>query len=232
MKEKTTQAVIMAAGEGTRMRPLTYKTPKPMLLIKGKPILEWTISFLPAEIDEVIIIVNYLADQIKNYFGDEWEGRKIKYVFQKELNGTGGAVHACKDHLNDKFIVINGDDLFYKNDLEKLCREELAAMAYEVDDPSKFGVFKMDEEGNLLDIIEKPQTNENKLANIGAYALNKKFFDYDLVQITEKEFGLPQTLAKMTDKYKVKVIPTAHWFPVGNPEDLEKAQTEIKKFIS
>ncbi|OGI27117.1 MAG: hypothetical protein A2359_02555 [Candidatus Moranbacteria bacterium RIFOXYB1_FULL_43_19] len=225
------QAVIMAAGEGTRMRPLTLKTPKPMLLVKGKPILEWTISFLPDVVDEVIIVVNYLADQIKNYFGDEWKGRKIKYVVQKELNGTGGAIYACRDILRDKFLVINGDDLFLKSDLEKLCREDLAAMAFEVNDPSKFGVFEMDEEKNLLDIIEKPESKDNKLANIGAYVLEKSFFDYDLVQITEKEFGLPQTLAMMTDKHKVKVIPTTRWFPVGNPEDLEKAQTEIEKFI-
>ncbi len=225
------QAVIMAAGEGTRMRPLTYKTPKPMLPVKGKPLLEWTLSFLPDVVDEVIVVVNYLADQIRDYFGDEWQGRKIKYVVQKELNGTGGAVRTCKDLIKDKFLVVNGDDLFYKKDLEKLCREDLAAMAYEVEDPSRFGVFKMDAQGNLLDIIERPPTNENKLANIGAYALNKNFFDYDLVQITEKEFGLPQTLAKMTDKHKVKVIPTTHWFPIGNPDDLARAQTEIEKFI-
>ncbi|OGI36977.1 MAG: hypothetical protein A2374_05550 [Candidatus Moranbacteria bacterium RIFOXYB1_FULL_44_23] len=221
----------MAAGEGTRMRPLTNKTPKPMLRVKGKPILEWTISFLPEKVDEVIIIVNYLADQIRNYFGEEWKGRKIKYVFQKELNGTGGAIHACKDILRNKFLVINGDDLFFKKDLEKLCREELAAMAFEVEDPSKFGVFKMDKDGNLLDIIEKPQEKDNKLANIGAYVLNRNFFDYALVRITEKEFGLPQTMAKMTDKYKVKVFPTAHWFPIGNPDDLARAQTEIEKFV-
>lgn len=225
------QAVIMAAGEGTRMRPLTLKTPKPMLLVKGKPLLEWTISFLPDEIDEVIIIVNYLADQIKNYFGSEWKGRKIRYVVQKELNGTGGAVRACKEILRDKFLVINGDDLFFKEDLEKLCREELAAMAFEVEDPSKFGVFKMDGEGNLLDIVEKPESKENRLANIGAYVLDKNFFDYDLVQITDKEFGLPQTLAKMTDKREVKVVPTTHWFPVGSSDDLARAQTEIDKFI-
>ena len=186
---------------------------------------------MPNEVSEVIIVINYLGEQIKNYFGDSFGGRKIKYVFQKELNGTGGAIHACKDILRDKFLVINGDDLFFKKDLEKLCREELAAMAYEVKDPSKYGVFKMDEEGNLLDIVEKPKTKENKLANIGAYALDERFFGYDLVRITEKEFGLPQTLAKMTDKYKVKVIPTTHWFPIGNPEDLKKAQTEIEKFL-
>jgi UDP-N-acetylglucosamine diphosphorylase / glucose-1-phosphate thymidylyltransferase / UDP-N-acetylgalactosamine diphosphorylase / glucosamine-1-phosphate N-acetyltransferase / galactosamine-1-phosphate N-acetyltransferase len=225
------QAVIMAAGLGTRMRPVTYKTPKGMLEIKGRPLLEWTFDFLPEEITEVIITVNHLGDQIKNHFGEEWKGRKVKYVFQKELNGTGGSIDACKDYLSDKFIVVNGDDLFYKKDLEKLCQEDLAILAYEVEDPSKYGVFKLDKEGHLIDVIERPKTKEFRLINIGAYALNKKFFDYDLVRITETEFGLPQTLAKMTDKYKVKVIPATHWFPVGCPEDLEKAQTEIEKFL-
>ena len=129
------QAVIMAAGEGTRMRPLTYKTPKPMLLVKGKPLLEWTIGFLPDKVDEVIIIVNYLADQIKNYFGGEWKGKKIKYITQKELNGTGGALHTCKDLVKGKFLVVMGDDLYYKKDLEDMIKEQLAILAQEVNDP-------------------------------------------------------------------------------------------------
>lgn len=222
----------MAAGEGTRMRPLTYKTPKPMLLIKGKPLLEWTISFLPAEVDEVIIIVNYLADQIKNYFGDEWQGRKIQYVTQKELNGTGGAIHACKDLIRGKFLVVNGDDLYHREDLKVICGESLAVLGFEVDDPSKYGVLTTDEKGNLVDSIEKPQGMIGKaMISTNAFCLNKKFFDYDLVQITEKEYGLPQTLAVMAKDYPVKVLKTTRWFPVGNPEDLTKAQTEIEKFI-
>jgi UDP-N-acetylglucosamine diphosphorylase / glucose-1-phosphate thymidylyltransferase / UDP-N-acetylgalactosamine diphosphorylase / glucosamine-1-phosphate N-acetyltransferase / galactosamine-1-phosphate N-acetyltransferase len=226
------QAVIMAAGEGTRMRPLTYKTPKPMLLVKGKPILEWTISFLPAEVDEVIIIVNYLADQIKNYFGEEWKGRKIKYVVQKELNGTGGAIHACKDLIWDKFLVLNGDDIYHRDDLKIMCGENLAVLGFEVDDPSKYGVLVTNKEGDLVDSIEKPQNMLGKaVISTNAFCLNKKFFDYDLVQITEKEYGLPQTLAVMAKDYPVKVLKTMRWFPVGNPEDLAKAQTEIEKFI-
>jgi NDP-sugar pyrophosphorylase family protein len=224
------QAVIMAAGEGTRMRPHTYKTPKPMLQIQGKPLLEWTLSFLPEEIDEVIIVVNYLADQIQEYFGDEWKGRKIKYVFQKELNGTGGAVQACQNLINEKFVVLNGDDLYWKADLKKLCHEDLGVLAYEVDDASKYGVLITDEKGNLAGSVEKPETGGKAFISTNAFVLNEKFFDYDLVQITEKEFGLPQTLAAMAQDYPVKVMETARWFPVGNPQDLEKAQKEIDKF--
>lgn len=226
------QAVIMAAGEGTRMRPLTYKTPKPMLSVKGKPLLEWTLKFLPDEIDEVIIIVNYLADQIENYFGDEWQGRKIKYVVQKELNGTGGAIHACKELLGKKFLVLNGDDIYHKEDLKKICGENLAVLGYEIDDPSKYGVLITDEKGNLVDSVEKPQNMFGKaIISTNAFCLNEKFFNYDLVQITEKEYGLPQTLAVMAKDYPVKVLKTSRWFSVGNPEDLKRSQTEIEKFI-
>src|SRR4030042_3692131 len=225
------QAVIMAAGEGTRMRPLTYKTPKPMLLIKGKPLLEWTIRFLPDEVDEVIIIVNYLADQIQNYFGDEWKGRKIKYVTQKELNGTGGALHTCKDLVKGKFLVVMGDDLYYKKDLEDMIKEELAILAQEVNDPSRFGVLKTDEKGRMIEIIEKPKMEGKAFVSTNAFTLNEKFFDYDLVKVTEKEFGLPQTLAAMAKDYPVKVMKTTRWMAVGNPEDFEKAQIEIEKFL-
>ncbi|MFA5926350.1 MAG: nucleotidyltransferase family protein [Parcubacteria group bacterium] len=224
------QAVIMAAGEGTRMRPLTYKTPKPMLFIKGKPILEWTLSFLPDEIDEVIIVVNYLSDQIKNYFGGVWKGRKIKYVVQKELNGTGGALHACKNLAKGKFLVVMGDDLYYKKDLKDMIKESLAVLAQEVDDPSRFGVLKTDEEGKLVEIVEKPKMEGDAFVSTNAFMLNDKFFDYELVRITGKEFGLPQTLAVMAKDYPVKVMKTTRWMAIGNPQDLEKAQTEIEKF--
>lgn len=220
----------MAAGEGTRMRPLTYKTPKPMLFIKGKPILEWTLSFLPDEIDEVIIVVNYLSDQIKNYFGGVWKGRKIKYVVQKELNGTGGALHACKNLAKGKFLVVMGDDLYYKKDLKDMIKESLAVLAQEVDDPSRFGVLKTDEEGKLVEIVEKPKMEGDAFVSTNAFMLNDKFFDYELVRITGKEFGLPQTLAVMAKDYPVKVMKTTRWMAIGNPQDLEKAQTEIEKF--
>ncbi|MCX6762433.1 MAG: sugar phosphate nucleotidyltransferase [Candidatus Moranbacteria bacterium] len=226
------QAVILAAGKGTRMRPLTYDIPKPMLPIKGRPVLEHTLSFLPEEIDEVIIVINYLGKHIKKHFGEEWEGRKIKYAFQKELNGTGGALHTCKNLVKEKFLVVMGDDLYYKKDLEKMLGEDLAILAQEVDDPSRFGVLKTDEKGKLIEIVEKPKMEGTGLVSTNAFILNKKFFDYDLVPVSDTEYGLPQTLAVMAKDYPVKVMRTTHWMAVGRPEDLEKAQTEIEKFYA
>lgn len=225
------QAVILAAGKGTRMRPLTYDIPKPMLPIKGKPILEYTISFLPDSVDEVIIVVNYLGEHIKKYFGKKFLGKKIRYVLQKELNGTGGAIHDCRKFLGGKFLVLMGDDLYHKDDIRKISEKELAVLAYKVSDPTRFGVFRTDAKNHLIDIVEKPKTKEHKLVNAGAYSLNKNFFKYDLVAISETEFGLPQTVAKMAKDFDVKIIPAKIWHPVGYPEDLKKAEKILDKFI-
>jgi UDP-N-acetylglucosamine diphosphorylase / glucose-1-phosphate thymidylyltransferase / UDP-N-acetylgalactosamine diphosphorylase / glucosamine-1-phosphate N-acetyltransferase / galactosamine-1-phosphate N-acetyltransferase len=230
---KIMQAVILAAGKGTRMRPLTYDIPKAMLPIKGRPVLEYTIDSLPEEIDEVIIVINHLGDQIKNHFSDVWKGRKIKYVLQEELNGTGGAVHSCKDLVKGKFMVVMGDDLYYKADLLKLAEEDLAIMAKDFDDAERFGIFETNEQGHLLNIIESPHTFKSGLINVGAYILNEKFFDYEMVpaKAGSIEFGLPQTLAKMAKEYPVKIIRATYWLPIGFPEDIQKAEEVIEKFV-
>lgn len=226
------QAVILAAGKGTRMAPLTYDIPKPMLQLRGKPILEYTIDTLPKEVGEVVIVINYLGQHIKEYFGKKHKGRKIVYIQQDKLNGTGGAILACKNVLEGKFLVLMGDDLYHKKDVQKLAKEDLAILACEVENPTRFGVFKTDKKNRLLEIIEKPKNSEHKLVNAGAYVLNDKFFDYDLVAISETEFGLPQTIAKMAKDFEVKIIPTALWQPVGYPEDLEKAEKILDKFLN
>lgn len=224
------QAVILAAGKGTRMRPLTYDIPKPMLPVKGRPLLEYILDALPDQIQEIILVVNYLGDHIRKHFKDEYKGKKITYVHHDKLDGTGGAVACTKEAVADKFLVLNGDDLYLKSDIEKLCSQEIAVLGWEVEDPRIYGVIKTDEDGNLVDIIEKPDSFDYKLINTGAMVIGKDFFDYDLVRITDTEFGLPQTLAKMKDKHKIKVIPATEWMSVGSPEDLEKAQAEIEKF--
>jgi len=225
--------VILAAGKGTRMRPLTYDMPKAMLPIKGKPFLEYALDFLPKEIDEVIVVINHLGEQIKEHFGIEFKGKKIKYVTQEVLNGTGGAVHACRNLVKGKFMVLNGDDFYYKNDLDKLAKEELAILGHYFDDAERFGIFEIDEQGNLLNIIESPHKFKSGLVNTGAYVLNESFFDYELVpkKVGDAEFGLPQTLAEVAKKYPVRILKATRWCPLGFPEDLAKAEEVINQFI-
>ena len=238
------QAVILAAGRGKRMKGLTRATTKPMLKIKGKPILEHKLNALPKKIKEVIFIVGYRNEDILNHFKRYFGGRRIIYVFQTDLNGTGGALHLAKSVLKDKFLVMMGDDLYHKKDLAEIIKHDVAIMGHEVSDPSQFGVIRTNGNGVMVDVIEKPKASKYKLArqqrnkrsfrglaNVGVYVLNKKFFDYELVPIGGGEFGLPQTLAKMAKDCQVKVLQARAWHPIGNPEDLKEAEKVLNELV-
>src|SRR5512142_3099654 len=123
------QAVIMAAGLGTRLRPHTLAVPKPMLEVAGRPILEWSLASLPPEIDEVVMVVGYLKERIIGKFGASWEGRRVTYVEQTELRGTGDALARCRPHLSGKFLVMNVDDLYGAADVAAAVRRDLAILA-------------------------------------------------------------------------------------------------------
>ena len=224
------QAVILAAGRGVRMGKLTEDTPKPMLLIQGIPKLVYTLRALPNEVTEVIFVVGYLGEQIREYFGDTFEGKKIRYAEQEELNGTGGAMHLVRNLVRGKFLVIMGDALYLKEDLEKLIDHDFAVLACEMVDSSQFGVLQVDVNGGLVGILEKPHDPDMKLVNTGAYMLSESFFDYPLVPISETEYGLPQTLMSMRGEHETAVETTKTWFPIGNPEALDEAQKRIDEF--
>lgn len=224
------QVVILAAGRGKRMQDLTKGVSKPMLKIKGKPILEHKIDALPKEITEIVFVIGYYGEQIMNHFKRYFKGRKVTYVFQTNLNGSGGALFLARSILRDKFLVMMGDDLYHKKDIRKLLKHELAVLGKEVEDTQKFGIIKTNKKGHMIEVVEKPKKSKDKLANTGVYVMNKKIFDYDLVPIGGGEFGLPQTLAKLAEKHPVKVEKATIWHAIGNPKDLAEAEKIIHKF--
>ncbi|NCU41665.1 MAG: hypothetical protein EOM19_02985 [Candidatus Moranbacteria bacterium] len=225
------QCVILVAGRGTRMGSLCDNTPKPMLLIQGKPKLAHSIEMLPDEITEVILIVGYLKEKIIEYFGSEYKGRSIRYVIHETIDGTGKVLHSAKDFLEEKFLVLMGDDLYRKEDIVNLLQYPLGVLAIEMPDAKNFGVIQVNAEGNLDAIIERPHSFECGLVNTGAYVLSKEFFAYPLVKISEYEYGLPQTLVGMKDTFSIKIVRAKDWFAIGDPEALEKAQVRIQDFI-
>src|SRR3989344_5163908 len=107
------KAVILAAGEGVRMRPLTLTQPKPMLKVRGQPLLEHIIRTLPVVVDELVIVVGYLQEQIRGYFGDHFGRFRITYVEQKKQFGTYSALESCREFLADGeyFLMLYADDL-------------------------------------------------------------------------------------------------------------------------
>lgn len=215
------------------MGELCDTCPKPMLPIDGKPKLAWSIEALPDEIDEVILIVGYLKEVVTSYFGEECAGRKIMYVEQNQLNGTGGAIHLAKNLVRGRFLVTMGDDLYLKEDLRKLLAHDLGVLAFGVEDGSKYGVLEADEKGNLERILEVPHTSESRLVNTGAYVISEDFFSYPLLLKApgSSEYGLPQTMMQMKDKHRVAVVKARDWLPIGDKDALEEAKRRIQVFV-
>lgn len=225
------QAVILAAGLGTRLRPLTYHIPKPMLQIAGKNIIEHNINSLPEEIDEVVLVVGYLKERVINYFGSSFAGRKIKYVEQKEAFGTGHALFTCRNIIHDRFLVFMGDDIYCREDIEKCLRNQNAMLVKEISGKFSGGKIELDKDGYLKDIIDGAHNEDNILVNTGLYVLEPAIFNYELqkVQDKENEFGLPQTLVKMAQDYLVKIEKANFWLQITDLEGLKRAEMILEK---
>ena len=221
------QAVILAAGLGSRMGELTRDTPKPMLKIGDMSLLERNLQSLPEKITEVVVVIGHLGEKIRNYLGNKWQGRDVRYVEQKELKGTAQALFLCQHLLQDRFLVIMGDDLYNGEDLKEMISHPLAVLVWEKKNDegknSQAGVVKVNEQFELLDIIERQPTPKASLVNCGAYVLNPDFFKYPLVSAGEpaNEFGLPQTMMQMVKKgAKFFVVKARWWHKVADPSDL------------
>lgn len=227
---KATQCVILAAGLGTRLHPHTLTLPKPMLPVGGRPILERKIDDLPDDIEEVVLVVGYLKESIIGHFGAEWHGRRIRYVVQREMRGSGDALRICRDVLTDRFLVLNGDDLYDSDDMRRALTHDLAILAMPSAHPGVYGSFRTDAEGHLIDIVEGAEARTNTLINTGLYVLDRRFFDYPLVPIRDgREFGLPQTLVRMATDHPIAIPLATFWMPIGNPEELRAADAAVRR---
>jgi len=180
---KPKKAVIMAGGKGVRLRPITYEIPKPMVPIRGRPLLEHTIEMLrKQDIREVILSIGYLGNKIKEYFGNGSKfGVKINYVEETKPMGTAGALKLVKPLVDESFIVLLGDNLMDINlgELYSFHKESKAkaTMALKsVNDPAPFGVTVL--KGNkIVQFTEKPKTPPSNLVNAGAYVLEPEVLD-------------------------------------------------------
>lgn len=208
------QAVILAAGKSTRTYPITITTPKPLLKILDKTLIEHSLDQLAGIVEEVIIVVGYKKEQIIDYLGEDYKGIKLKYAEQKQQRGTAHALLAAQEFIDNKFLLLNGDDLYSKLDIEKLLEHDYGMLAKKTDNPSKFGVLLLEQEDYLKKIVEKPKEFVSDLVNIGCFILDKEIFKV-IEKLDKSERGEYELTDAVTLLDKVKVVEAHYWLPIA-----------------
>lgn len=226
------QAVLMVAGKSTRTYPLTLTRPKPLLPIMNRPLIEHSLDQLVGLFDEIIFITGYRKEMIEATLGSEYKGMKLIYQEQKEQLGTGHAVLQAEPHIKDKFVAMNGDDLFARVDLKNMITYDYAALAKRVENPALYGVFEVDEHNRVLNLVEKPKDYIGDLANIGCYVLQPEFFD-ELKKTPlsiRGEIEITSAVYSVSQKRDVYALPIeGFWLPTGFAWDLLNHQEFLMK---
>ena len=226
------KAVLLVGGRGTRLRPLTDKTPKGLLKIGEKTIIEHLFDLLRKYgIRDVVLCTGYLKEQVRDYFGDGGRfGMNINYVEEETQLGTAGPLKLAKKYLKDSFIVSNGDELKNIN-IPRMFRlhkrkNALATIALTtVDDPSHYGVARLDG-SRIIEFIEKPQNPPSNLINAGFYILEPEIIDTIPDGFTMLEKDVFPNIAKSG---RLRGFPFAgQWFDIGNIEKYKLSQKKWK----
>lgn len=221
------QAVMLVAGKSTRTYPLTLTRPKPLLTIANKPLIEYNLDQMHGLFDEAILIVGYRQQMIKQALGDRYKDIRIIYQEQTEQLGTGHAVLQAKPHIKGKFLAMNGDDLFSHQDLKSMQKLDNGALVKWVKDPSAYGVYEIDEQGKVLNLVEKPKEFLGNLANIGCYIFGLEIFnELEKTPLSERgEIEVTTAILSLAQKKDFWVHTLAgYWLPTGYAWDLLQHQ--------
>lgn len=230
------KAVILVGGEGTRLRPLTYSTPKTMVPILNRPFLEHMLKYMRSHrIDDVVLALCYLPDHIRDYFGDGSDhGVKLTYVVESSPLGTAGAVKNVAQHLDETFFIFNGDvftDMNLTAMLEthrkKSAKATIALTS--VDDPTMYGVVETDSNGRVKRFVEKPKREAvtTNTINAGTYILEPDILDYiPANQSYMFERGLFPLLLERGDPF-YSFDSNGYWIDIGTPEKYMQVNKDL-----
>ncbi len=213
--------VILAAGKGNRLKPLTNKTPKTLIKIGDKPIIEMILDSLPEnKIKNVFVVTKHLEDKINKYL----QIKKTKYKFsietitQGEEKGTYGALLSSKKYIGDWFMVLNGDDIHSKKYISRFFNNQIIiGVSKKI---SNYFEVIFDKEKNF-EKFERMSKKKNKYIATGCYTLDKDFFKLTPEKTSEGEFGIPQTIEANLDKLKPKILIEKDWHQLNTLKDLE-----------
>lgn len=231
------KAVVMAGGEGTRLRPMTSSMPKPLLPVANRPIMEHVLRLLKRHgLNETVVTVQFLASLVRNYFGDGEElGMELTYANEEKPLGTAGSVKNAEEALkDDAFLVISGDALtdFDLSDLIAFHKEKGAMVTVcltRVPNPLEFGITIVDEEGKVERFLEKPTWGQvfSDTVNTGIYVMEPEVFDYVEADVSVDWSGdvFPQLMKEGKPIYGY--IAEGYWEDVGTHESYVKAQADV-----
>ena len=218
-------AIILAAGKGTRLRPHTDTCPKPLLRVQGRPILDWIVGALPP-VERLVVVVNYLAGQIEAYLRTQTHVQNWSTVRQAEPRGTGDALMSCKGEVTaDRVLVLNGDDLIGRADLARLAAVPMGMLAHEVAEARQYGILFPNADGTLAKLIEKPDMDGPALANIGGYCFPRRVFDLVLPLSPRGEYEITDAVAQLAADGTFRVVTANYWLPIGTIAQWTAAQT-------
>lgn len=230
------KAVVMAGGEGTRLRPLTSNQPKPMVPVFNQPIMEYIIELLKNHrITDIVVTLQFMPHMIQSFFGDGSDiGVNLSYAVEQQPLGTAGSVKNAADHLKDTFIVISGDaltdiDLGRLIEFHKKKRSMATIALKRVENPLEFGVVITNEDGVIERFLEKPTWGEvfSDTINTGIYVLEPEIFDYiaDGESVDFSKDVFPRVLAD--GKPLFGCVVDGYWCDIGNYEQYVQAHQDI-----
>jgi glucose-1-phosphate thymidylyltransferase len=235
------KAVVLAAGEGTRLRPLTEDKPKGMVEVDGKPILTHCLEQLSdLGADELVVVVGYIQEKIIEHYGDEFEGIPITYAHQREQKGLAHALLTVEDHIKDDFMLMLGDNVFDANleDVVRRQQEDRADAAFLVEEvpyeeASRYGVCDTNKYGEIFSVVEKPEDPPSNLVMTGFYTFSPAIFPAcHLVQPSNRrEYEISEAVDLLIRSGRtIDAIRLDGWrIDVGYPEDREEAEKRLQE---
>lgn len=223
------KAIILAAGKGERMMPLTQDTPKPLLKIAGKTVLDHIFEAFPPEIDAAVIVVRYLGDKIRAYCGDNFHGRKIQYA---EGSEKGNAFSFLAAHSfvrsDERIIILYADEIPSAENIAKCLTHQYSWLCKKTTRPQAAGVAKFSQTGETIEeIIEKSPNPPSDIAAIGLMVMSGKVFEYEPQQHANGEYYLTGLLNQFLKEEKVHAVITEGSRSLTKPDDIPI----IEKFL-
>jgi bifunctional UDP-N-acetylglucosamine pyrophosphorylase/glucosamine-1-phosphate N-acetyltransferase len=214
------QTVVLAAGEGTRMRPLTDRRPKPTVPVADRSLVEHVVDTAAAAgASRIVVVVGYAAEAVRDALGDR---DAVEFVTQERQRGTADAVRAARDALDDApFAVLNGDVLYDRTSLSRLYDAGPGVGAARVEDPSNYGVLETDDDARVRGVAEKPADPASNLVNAGAYVFPAAARDWlDVTESDRGEYELTDVLARACAGGELRAVTVDRWLDVGRPWEL------------